>query len=86
MNDVQLAKKRIELTIGQSLRTLRKVRQMNQAQVAAITGIPRSTISAIENGHAGLGVERMRLLARVLHCHPAVLVSAGWEFLLRRRA
>ena len=42
-------------------------------------GIPQSTISAIENERINLGVERAKTLARVLRCHPAVLVFPGWE-------
>ncbi|HHQ15132.1 MAG TPA: XRE family transcriptional regulator, partial [Chromatiales bacterium] len=41
--------------------------------------IPQSTISAIENERVRLGVERAKVLARALHCHPAVLVFPGWD-------
>ncbi|MDP6580044.1 MAG: helix-turn-helix transcriptional regulator [Vicinamibacterales bacterium] len=44
-----------------------------------MTGIPQSTISAIENDRAKLGVERAKALARALRCHPAVLVFPGWD-------
>ncbi|MGB5728377.1 MAG: helix-turn-helix transcriptional regulator, partial [Thiogranum sp.] len=44
-----------------------------------VTGIPQSTISAIENGRVNLGVERAKILARALKCHPAVLVFPGWD-------
>lgn len=43
-------------------------------------GIPQSTISAIENGRVNLGVERAKLLARALQCHPAVLVFPGRSY------
>ena len=36
------------------------------------------TISAIENGRVSLGVERAKVLAKALKCHPAVLVFPGW--------
>ncbi|MCH8256044.1 MAG: helix-turn-helix transcriptional regulator, partial [Gemmatimonadetes bacterium] len=42
-------------------------------------GIPQSTISAIENQRVNLGVERAKVLARSLKCHPAVLVFPGWD-------
>ena len=41
-------------------------------------GIPQSTISAIENNRVQLGVERAKVLAHALKCHPAVLVFPGW--------
>jgi transcriptional regulator with XRE-family HTH domain len=47
--------------------------------LARRTGIPQATISAIENDRVRLGVERARILAQALQCHPAVLVFPGWE-------
>jgi hypothetical protein len=41
--------------------------------------MPQSTISAIETDTINLGVERAKTLARVLQCHPAVLVFPGWD-------
>lgn len=52
---------------------------MSQNDLAGITGIPQSTISAIENDRVQLGVERAKVLARALNCHPAVLVFPGWD-------
>ena len=43
------------------------------------TGIPQATLSAIENDRVRLGVERAKVLAKALKCHPAVLVFPGWE-------
>jgi len=36
-------------------------------------------VTAIENDTINLGVERAKTLARVLQCHPAVLVLPGWD-------
>jgi hypothetical protein len=44
-----------------------------------LSGIPQSTLSAIENDRVRLGVERAKILGRALRCHPAVLVFPGWE-------
>ncbi|MBI4720617.1 MAG: helix-turn-helix transcriptional regulator [Chitinivibrionia bacterium] len=41
--------------------------------------MPQSTISAIENNKVNLGVERAKVIAKALKCHPAVLVFSGWE-------
>ena len=61
------------------MRILRELQELTQGQLADLTGIPQSTISAIENGRVNLGVERAKVLARALKCHPAVLVFPGWE-------
>ena len=39
----------------------------------------QSTISAIERSRVNIGVDRAKTLARVLKCHPAVLVFPGWD-------
>ena len=79
MKDFKPARKRIEVSVGESVRILRELQEMSQNELAMATGIPQSTISAIENGRINLGVERAKQLARVLKCHPAVLVFPGWE-------
>jgi transcriptional regulator with XRE-family HTH domain len=79
MNDYKLAKKRIDVTIGESVRILRELQELSQNDLSHISGIPQSTISAIENNRVQLGVERAKVLARALRCHPAVLVFPGWD-------
>jgi transcriptional regulator with XRE-family HTH domain len=61
------------------VRILRELQELTQSQLADATGIPQATISAIENGRVNLGVERAKMLARALKCHPAVLVFPGWD-------
>ena len=61
-------------------RTVDQFQELSQNhQLAQLTGIPQATISAIENDRVRLGVERAKVLARALKCHPAVLVFPGWE-------
>jgi transcriptional regulator with XRE-family HTH domain len=79
MSDYSKAIKRIEVSTGESVRVLRELQEMSQNDLAAATGIPQSTISAIENDRVRLGVERAKILARALRCHPAVLVFPGWD-------
>lgn len=79
MKDYRKAKKTVEVTVGESLRILRELQELSQTDLAALTGIPQSTISGIENDRIKLGVERAKTLARALKCHPAVLVFPGWE-------
>ena len=79
MKDYKIAKKNIEVTVGESVRIVRELQEMSQNDLAKITGIPQSTISAIENDRVNLGVERAKQLAIALKCHPAVLVFPGWD-------
>ena len=79
MSRVRSAKRCIETSVGDSVRIVRELQKLSQNQLAKLTGIPQTTISAIENGRVRLGVERAKVLARALKCHPAVLVFPGWE-------
>jgi transcriptional regulator with XRE-family HTH domain len=79
MNQFRPAKKRIEFTVGESVRIIRELQGYSQNQLAQLSGIPQATLSAIENDRVRLGVERAKVLARALRCHPAVLVLPGWE-------
>lgn len=73
------AKKRIDVTVGESLRIVRELQGLSQNELSAQTRIPQSTISALENDKIHLGLERAKVLARALKCHPAVLAFPGWE-------
>lgn len=79
MKDFRSAKKRVEVSVGESVRVLRELQELSQNDLAGLTGIPQSTISAIENDRVRLGVERAKVLARALQCHPGVLVFPGWD-------
>ena len=73
------AKRRLNLSVGDSVRIMRELQELSQNELASITGIPQSTLSAIENNRVNLGLERAKVLARALKCHPAVLVFPGWD-------
>jgi transcriptional regulator with XRE-family HTH domain len=79
MAEFKKAKTRAKVTPGESVRIVRELQEMSQNELANLTGIPQSTISAIERGRINLGVERAKTLARALKCHPAVLVFPGWD-------
>jgi DNA-binding XRE family transcriptional regulator len=49
MKGYRLAKKRINVLVGESVRILRELQELSQSQLARLTGIPQATISAIEN-------------------------------------
>ena len=61
---------------------MRELQELGQTQLARLTGISQKSISAIEHDRVNLGVERAKVLARALQCHPAVLVFPGWEIAL----
>jgi len=78
MKDYKVAKKQIDVSVGESVRIIRELQEMSQNDLAKSTGIPQSTISAIENDRVNISVvERAKQLARVLKCHTAVLVFPG---------
>ena len=79
MKEYRPAKKRIEVSVGESVRIVRELQELSQNQLSKLTGIPQATISAIENDRVRLGVERAKVLARALRCHPGVLAFPGWE-------
>jgi transcriptional regulator with XRE-family HTH domain len=79
MNEYRRAKEVIDVSPGESVKILRELQELSQNELAALTGIPQSTISAIENDRVRLGVERAKVLARALSCHPAVIVFPGWD-------
>jgi transcriptional regulator with XRE-family HTH domain len=79
MKDYRKAKKTIDVSVGDSLRIIRELQELSQNELAKLTGIPQSTLSAIENSRVNLGVERAKVLATALSCHPAVLVFPGWD-------
>ena len=64
MSEFRRAKKTIEVTSGESVKILRELQELSQNQLAELTGIPQSTISAIENNRVRLGVERSKIFAR----------------------
>ncbi len=61
------------------MRILRELQELSQNELSALTSIPQSTISAIARDRINLGVERTKVLARALRCHPAILVFPGWD-------
>lgn len=73
------ARKTIDVSVGESVRILRELQELTQSELAERTGIPQSTISGIETDRINLGVERAKVIARALRCHPAVLVFPGWD-------
>ena len=78
-SEFRKARKAIDVSVGESVRIIRELQELSQNGLSELTGIPQSTISAIENDRVNLGVERAKVIARALRCHPAVLVFPGWN-------
>jgi transcriptional regulator with XRE-family HTH domain len=77
--DFRKSRTRVNVSVGESVRVIRELQELSQNSLSELTGIPQSTISAIENDRVKLGIERAKVLARALKCHPAVLVFPGWD-------
>lgn len=86
MSQFTRAKKTVSVSVGESVRIVRELQELSQTELADHTGIPQSTISAIENGRINLGVERAKTFARALQVHPSVLVFPGWDVRRESRA
>ena len=78
MKNYRPARKRVAVSVGESVRIVRELQGLSQNDLAHRTGISQATISAIENDRVRLGVERAKVLAVALKCHPGVLVFPGW--------
>lgn len=78
-HDFVTAKVHTTVLPGEALKMLRELQDLSQNQLADITGIAQSNISAIENGSRQLGRERAIVIAKALHVHPAVLLFPDFE-------
>lgn len=79
MTQFRRAKRRVAVSVGESVRIIRELQELSQNDLSKLTGISQATISAIENDRVRLGVERAKTIATALKCHPAVLVFPGWD-------
>jgi transcriptional regulator with XRE-family HTH domain len=77
--DYRKATAHVAVSVGDSVRILRELQELSQEELAERTGIPLLTLAAIEKDRVSLGIERAKVLARALKCHPAVLVFPGWD-------
>lgn len=65
---------------GEALRIVRELQGLSQNDLAKLTGIPQSNISALESGTRQLGRERALIMAQALQVHPSVLLFPDFEF------
>jgi transcriptional regulator with XRE-family HTH domain len=63
--------------IGERLRALRLAREMTQAKVAQILGVPHTNVSAIERGLRGVSLQQLVKLSRALDVQPAEIIGGA---------
>jgi len=73
------AKVHANITPGEALRMIRELQGLSQNDLARLTGIAQSNISALENGTRQLGRDRALIIAEALHVHPAVLLFPDFD-------
>ena len=77
--DLVLAGSSILISPGEMVRELRTLKKLSQLDLASITGISQTNISAIENGRVQIGKERAITLAKALNVHPTSIMFADYE-------
>lgn len=77
--DFVKAKVHQSITPGEALKMLRELQELSQSELAKLTGVNQSNISAIENGSKQMGRERALVFAKALRVHPAVLLFPDFD-------
>ncbi|OGT66909.1 MAG: hypothetical protein A3J38_01385 [Gammaproteobacteria bacterium RIFCSPHIGHO2_12_FULL_45_9] len=78
-HDFVKARVHYPVTPGEALRMLRELQGLSQSELAYVTGISQSNISALENGTRQMGRERALTFAKALRVHPAVLLFPDFD-------
>ncbi|MHB1948535.1 MAG: helix-turn-helix domain-containing protein [Gammaproteobacteria bacterium] len=77
--DFVKAKVHAHVTPGEALKIIRELQGLTQADLAKMTGISQSNISALESNARQMGRERSIILAKALKVHPAVLLFPDFD-------
>ncbi len=78
-NDFVKARVHAKVTPGEALKMLRGQQGFSQNDLARLTGISQSNISALENGATQMGRSTALTLAKALRVHPAVLLFPDYD-------
>ena len=73
------AKINVQMTPAEMLKTIRELQGLSQLDLAKITGMSQSNISALETGSKNIGRERALVLAKALKVHPAVILFPDFD-------
>ena len=68
------ARRHTRMTTGITIRSLREMQGITQAELANATGLSQGLISNLEHDRVPLGLSRAKAIARALHTHPAVIL------------
>jgi transcriptional regulator with XRE-family HTH domain len=77
--DFARAKIHASISPGRAIKIVRELQSLTQTELASITGISQSNLSALEHGTRQLGRERAIILAKALKVHPAVLLFPDYQ-------
>lgn len=77
--DFVKAKVHAHLTPGEALKMIRELQDLTQADLAKITGISQSNISALESNARQMGRDRAMTFAKALKVHPSVLLFPDFD-------
>ena len=77
--DFVKSKVHVDVTPGEALKMIRQLQGLSQNDLAELTGISQSNISALENDYVQLGRDRALTLAKALHVHPSVLLFPSFD-------
>jgi transcriptional regulator with XRE-family HTH domain len=69
----------IYASLGATIRALRRNRGLSQKAVAEILGIPRVSLTMIENGNQRLQVHQLLILAEIFETSVEALLSERFE-------
>ncbi len=78
-NEFRKARRRVDISVGESVRILRELQELSQNDLAELTDIAQSTLSAIENDKVKVGVEPPNVIARALRVQQDVIVFPAWS-------
>ncbi|MDH4466884.1 MAG: helix-turn-helix transcriptional regulator [Bacteriovoracaceae bacterium] len=73
------AKINVQMTPAEMLKTIRELQGLSQLDLAKLTGMTQSNISALETGTKNIGRERALVLAKALKVHPAVILFPDFD-------
>lgn len=76
--NLNLAGSGITMTTGEMVKHLRELKEFSQLDLAKLTGISQTNISAIENNRIEIGKQRAIVLAEALDVHPSAIMFADY--------
>jgi len=77
--DFKPAKKRADVTTGQTIRMLRELKGWTQEELARRSEVNAKNISLLENDRIDIGKRRAEKLAKVFKVHPAIIMFPEYE-------